>query len=106
VSFIPIFVSSTANRSVVVNTPEIKTFIHEHRDLFWYTPEEMKEEISPDLLVETILNYGNLSEIKSLIRIMGMKEIARIFFSADERKRLNYYPEIYNFFSLLFSRYA
>lgn len=89
-----------------MNTPEIKSFIHENRDLFWYTPEDQKEDISPELLVETILNYGDMNEIKTLIRIMGIQEISRIFFSAQGRKKLNYYPEIYNFFSLFFTRYA
>jgi len=89
-----------------VNTPEIKAFIRENRTLFWYTPEDKKENISLEFLVETILNYGSLNEIKTLIRIMGVRKISQIFFSAKGRKKLNYYPEIYNFFSLLFSRYA
>ena len=89
-----------------MNTPEIKAFIRENRTLFWYTPEDKKENISLEFLVETILNYGSLNEIKTLIRIMGVRKISQIFFSAKGRKKLNYYPEIYNFFSLLFSRYA
>jgi hypothetical protein len=89
-----------------VNTPEIKAFIRENSSLFWYTPEDKKEEIGPELLVETILNYGTLDQIKKLIGIVGMKEVSRIFFNAGGRKQLNYYPEIYNFFSLYFSRYA
>jgi len=89
-----------------MNSPEIKAFIREHSHLFWYTPEDKKEDISHELLVETILNYGNLTDIKSLIKIIGIKEISRIFFSAKGRKKLNYYPEIYNFFSLYFKNYA
>ena len=89
-----------------MNSPEIKAFIHENRNLFWYTPEDKKEEIGLEFLVETILNYGDLNNIKTLIHIIGVKEISRIFFSLEGRKKLNYYPEIYNFFSLLFSRYA
>ena len=89
-----------------MNSPEIKAFIHENRTLFWYTPEDKKEDISLEFLVETILNYGDMNNIKKLIGIIGGKEISRIFFSAKGRKKLNYYPEIYNFFTLLFSRYA
>ena len=89
-----------------MNTPEIKAFIRENSSLFWYTPEDKKEEISKELLVETILNYGDLDEIKKLIRILGMKEVSRVFLSAGGRKKLNYYPEIHNFFSLYFSRNA
>jgi len=85
---------------------KIKSFIRGHRNLFWYTPEDKKEEISPELLVETILNYGSLKDIRSLFEIIGMNEVARIFFSAEGRKKLNYFPEIYNYFSLYFDRYA
>jgi len=89
-----------------MNSPELKAFIRQKSNLFWDVPENKKEEISPAFLVETILNYGTLDDIKALIKIMGMKDISRIFFSASGRKKLNYYPEIYNFFSLFFTRYA
>ena len=89
-----------------MNSPEIKAFIREKSYLFWYTPEDKKEEISLDLLVETILNYGTLEEVKMLIKILGIKNIAKVFFNAKERKKLNYYPEIYNYFSLFFKKYA
>jgi len=89
-----------------MNSPEIKAFIRENSSLFWYIPQEKKEDISQELLVETILNYGSLEQIKNLIRIIGIKEMARIFYSATGREKLNYYPEIYNFFSLFFKKYA
>jgi len=34
-----------------MNSPEIKQFIREHSNLFWYTPEDKKEEISHEFLV-------------------------------------------------------
>ena len=89
-----------------MNSPELKAFICRNSNLFWYTPGDKKENISPEYLVETILNYGSMDEIKTLIKIMGIKEISRIFFSARGRQKLNYYPEIYNFFSLFFARNA
>ena len=89
-----------------MNSPEIKQFIREHSNLFWYTPEDKKEEISQELLIETILNYGNLDEVRQLINIMGIERLSEIFFSIQGRKKLNYYPEIYHFFSLLFKKYA
>ena len=89
-----------------MNSPELKAFIRKKSNLFWHTPENAKEEISPDFLVETILNYGTMDDIRELIKIMGMKEVSRIFYNAKGRKKLNYYPEIYNYFSIFFSRYA
>jgi len=85
---------------------EIKAFIREKSSLFWSIPEDKKEEVSPALLVETILNYGTMDDVRKLIKLMGMDEVARVFFSAKGRQKLNYYPQIYNYFSLLFGKYA
>lgn len=63
-----------------MNSPEVKEFIRQHSSLFWYISEDKKEEISEDVLVEFILNYGNLDDIKILIKILGIEETARIFF--------------------------
>ena len=89
-----------------MNSPEVKAFIRQHSSLFWYTPEDKKEDISPELLVETILNYGTLDDVRNLFIVFGIKETARVFFDAEGRKKLNYYPEVYNFFSLYFKKYA
>ncbi|MBM3403266.1 MAG: nucleotidyl transferase AbiEii/AbiGii toxin family protein [Bacteroidetes bacterium] len=89
---------------VAVNSPEIQDFIRRHSQLFWYTPEEKKQDIDLEFLVETILNYGTMDDVRELIRILGHQEAARIFFSAEGRKKLNYFPEIYHYFSLYFSR--
>jgi hypothetical protein len=86
--------------------PEIKKFIRDHSQYFWYTPEHEKENISPELLVETILNYGDMDAVRELFKVMGLKNAATVFFGAAGRKKMNYYPEIYHFFSLLFKRHA
>ncbi|MDO9510186.1 MAG: hypothetical protein Q7J34_00375 [Bacteroidales bacterium] len=89
-----------------MNSPDIKQFIREHSNLFWYTPEEKKEEISHEFLVETILNYGDIEAVKQLINIIGPDRLAEIFSGLEGRKKLNYYPEIYHFFSILVDKYA
>lgn len=87
-------------------TEELKQYIEKHQALFWYTPEDKKEEISDSLLVESILNYGTLDDVRQLIQILGVNHVARVFFAAKERQKMNYYPEIYNFFRHVFARYA
>ncbi len=89
-----------------MNSPDIKQFIREHSNLFWYTPEQNKEEISPEFLVETILNYGDLQSVKQLFTILGPDKFAEIFSGLEGRKKLNYYPEIYHFFSILVNKNA
>ncbi len=42
----------------------IKQFIREHSSLFWYIREDAKENISLEILVETILSFGNSNDIR------------------------------------------
>jgi hypothetical protein len=92
-----------------MNSPEIKQFIREHSSLFWYTPEDKKEEISHEFLVETILNYGDIIAVKQLMKLLGVKKASNIFFESiqiSERRRGNYHELTRNFFTLFFKRYA
>jgi hypothetical protein len=89
-----------------MRSPEIKAFILKHSDLFWYTPQDKKVEISDEYLLENILNYGTLNDFKELERLMGIDNLANIFFNLEGRKKMNIYPEIYNFFYHYFNKYA
>ncbi len=92
-----------------MNSPEIKQFIKENSALFWYIPENKKEEISPEVLVETILNYGDLSAVKKLFTLFGIKKVAEIFFNSiniSERRKGNFHELTINYFTHLFKRYA
>ena len=80
--------------------------IEKHRNLFWYTPDSKKKDISDSLLVETILNDGSLDDYRELVATLGEERVAKVFFSATDRQKQNYYPEIYHFFSLVLAKYA
>lgn len=81
-------------------------YIADHAALFWYTPEAEKKDISDSLLVETILNYGTMEDVKALFALMGMDKVAEVFFASKGRQKLNYFPQIYNYFTLVFNRYV
>ena len=92
-----------------MNSPEIKAFIHQHGNLFWYTPEDKKDEISPEFLVETILNYGDMISTLQLFHLMGINEVAKIFFDSvnlSSRRKGNYHELTINYFTLVFGKYA
>ena len=92
-----------------MNSPEIKQFIREHSDLFWYTPEDKKEEISTEFLVETILNYGDKDAVIQLFDLMGINKVARVFFNSinlSDRRKGNYHEITVNYFTLVFKKYA
>ena len=85
----------------------MKEFIKEHGYLFWYTPEDKKEYISQEFLVETILNFGNEHDVKKLFHLLGIKQVAGIFYKQTrDRKRINYFPQVVNFFNLYFNKNA
>jgi hypothetical protein len=88
------------------HSEDIRQFIRERSALFWYIKPDAKEKISLELLVETILNYGTLEDVKALFDLLGMKTVARIFFKQSTRARSNYLPKVKNFFTLYFKRHA
>lgn len=79
---------------------EREKYIANHAALFWYTPEAKKKDISDSLLVETILNYGTMDDVKALFNLMGMDKVAEVFFAAKGRQKLNYFPPDIQFFHL------
>ncbi len=81
-------------------------FIDKHSALLWYTPQDKKHEISDCLLIETILNYGTLDDYKEMLSVLGTENVASVFFSMKDRQKMNFYPEIYHYFSLLLAKYA
>lgn len=92
-----------------MNSPEIKQFIREHSNLFWYTPEDKKEDISPEFLVETILNYGDKDSVIQLIQFLGMNKVADVFFNSinrSARRKGNYHEITVNYFTHVFKKYA
>lgn len=84
-------------------------FINQHSSLFWYLPEDKKKDISKEFLVETILNYGDMDAVRHLIKLMGIDEVAKHFYSiinASERKKSNLHELTIHFFTLFFNHYA
>lgn len=85
----------------------VQEYIEARKNLFWSVGENDKKNISEILLVETILNYGTLEDVRELINVLGLKETAGIFYkSTENRLRKNYFPQVENFFKLYFDRHA
>jgi len=89
-----------------MRSPELKKYIDDHQHLFWYSPAPKNETVSDELLVETLLNYGTLEQVRNLFKVMGLKKVASVFEEMTGRKELNFFPEIHNYFSLYFKKYA
>ena len=92
-----------------MRTLEIKKYIDDRQYLFWYSPSPKNETVSDELLVEIVLNYGSMDDVKALFNVMSIRNVANIFFASikkSERRKGNYHELTINYFTLLFNKYA
>ena len=79
-------------------------FVRKRKHLFWSTRNY--DGLSNEAIVEGVLNYGDMNDVRELIAFLGMKEVAKIFRENTNRARINYRPEVKNYFQLYFQKYA
>lgn len=72
--------------------------------LFWSTNNY--KNLSSAVILENTLNYGNFDDVKEALKVIGLKKSAAIFKKQISGKRINYRPEIANYFKLYFKKYA
>lgn len=82
----------------------LQSFIKKRPYLVWSTKNY--QALDNEAIVEAVLNYGNWDDFKKIIKILGLKKIARIFRQKSKQKRCNYRPEVKNYFTLYFNKYA
>ncbi len=82
---------------------DIKTFIKKRPYLIWHTKNF--NNLSEEVIVESVLNYGDFDDVKEMIKILGIEKTAGIFRKEAGEKRNNYRPEIKNYFKLYFNRF-
>jgi len=86
----------------------IQEFIKQRPYLIWYVKD--LEKLNEESIVEHVLNYGDMDDVKKMISILGVKRVARIFRKYSQKKgeirRVNYRPEIINYFNLFFKKNA
>ena len=82
----------------------ISNFIKERPYLVWGTRNYYN--LSEEAIVENVLNYGDIDDVKEMFSILGIKKSAIIFKKQISQKRNNYRPKIKNYFNLYFKKYA
>ncbi|OGD66477.1 MAG: hypothetical protein A3F95_00280 [Candidatus Nealsonbacteria bacterium RIFCSPLOWO2_12_FULL_39_31] len=82
----------------------ISNFIKERPYLVWGTRNY--DNLSEEAIVENVLNYGDIDDVKEMFSILGVKKSAIIFKKQISQKRNNYRPKIKNYFNLYFKKYA
>lgn len=86
---------------------DIHTFIKKRPYLIWHVNDY--DALDREAIVEATLNYGNWNDVQELIGILGIGEVAKIFqekSSPSAIGRSNYRPEVANYFTLYFAKYA
>lgn len=79
-------------------------FVKKRKHLFWSTRNY--NDLSNAVVVEGIINYGDMNDVRELINLLGIKEVAAIFRTQINRPRVNYDKKIINYFALFFKKYA
>ena len=82
----------------------IHEFIKKRRYLVWYVKD--LDNLSEESIVEHVLNYGDWDDVQEMIKILGIKKVAKIFREKSALPRSNYRPEIKHYFQLYFGKYA
>ena len=80
-------------------------FLQKHKDLFWYMDKSKINEISDEVLVEFILNYGSWDDFLALKKMYGILNLTEIFINISTQQKSNLFPKIEHFFNLYFQRY-
>ncbi|MDO9231320.1 MAG: hypothetical protein Q7U36_02420 [bacterium] len=85
----------------------IHDFIKKRKDLIWWVKDY--DSLKPESIVEATLNYGDWDDVQTLIKIMGIKEVARIFREKSKLPKIgrhNYSKRTSHYFTLYFDKYA
>jgi hypothetical protein len=86
----------------------IHEFIKERPHLVWYVGKENLDKLSEESIVEHVLNYGNWDDVQKMIKILGLKKTAEIFYkksTPSKMGRQNYRPEIIRYFNMYFNKH-
>lgn len=85
----------------------IHDFIKKRKYLIWWV--EDYQALSPESIVEATLNYGDWDDVQTLIKVLGIKKVAKIFRVKSKPSKVgrqNYHQLTKNFFTLYFKKHA
>lgn len=85
----------------------IHDFIKKRKYLIWWVKDY--DGLGAESIVEATLNYGDWDDVQTLIKILGIKKVAKIFRAKSPKSpmgRTNYRPEAIRYFNLYFKQHA
>lgn len=85
----------------------IHDFIKKRKHLIWWVRDY--DSLNAESIVEATLNYGDWDDVQTLIKIMGIKKVAKIFREKSKPSKIgrqNYFPKTKHYFNLYFNKHA
>lgn len=85
----------------------IHDFIKARKSLIWWVKDYNKLDAAA--IVEAALNNGDWEDVRTLIKILGIKQVAKIFREKSKPSKIgrqNYATKTKHFFTLYFNKYA
>lgn len=82
----------------------IKQFVKKNKHFWWYVKDPIK--LDERSIIEGTVKYGDMKEIRQLMKILGSKNTAKIFNSQISGQRPNYDAKTINYFKRYFKQYA
>jgi len=83
---------------------QAQSYIKTKAYLAWSTSNY--ENLSPQIITEHILNYGDWEDFIYIKDLFGTKEIGALFKDIVNKKRVNLNPHTKNYFTKYFNKYA
>lgn len=85
-----------------MNRELYKQLVKPRAHLWWWVGE--KENLSEESIVQGILAYGDMNDVKLLFQMIGRERVKQIFSAQISRPRHNYRPQTVHFFEKVFSQ--
>lgn len=82
----------------------IKQFVKKNKQFWWYVKDISK--LDESAIVEGVIKYGDMKEIRQMIGILGLQNTAMIFARQISGQRTNYDDRTINYFKLYFKYHA
>ena len=84
----------------------LQELLRESASLFWWVPDNKIESLPLESLVEAVLNYGSMQQVRDLFHCMGKDTVSAIFREQIKRPRKVYLPQVEHYFTLYFDKYV
>ena len=72
--------------------------------LVWSTKNY--DKLSPESILENVVNYGDWPDFTKLTEIFGIKQTAELFKKVKDKQRTNLRPQTTNYFTKYFEKHT